>query len=357
MTHSLSCPLPVQPRLARRLVDATLATFRAFAWACAGALAVIAVIHSAGATSWPFELFHHFLMAYTLIGITLAILAMCLRARRLAVVATALALFFAAAYARSAVLVGGGETTGRSLSLITNNVYCGNWNADGLRAWLATRPADIVALQEVPPHVERALAAPAIARVYPYSARVPAANGASRAGLNGCEGLLLLSTVPVTASTPYQPNPRVWPALITRLDVADVGSVSLVLVHALDPIRTQGLVLRDEFLASLAPVIAAMSGPVIVAGDFNATPFTPAFRQFLQAADLEPGRTPASFPANLRAFGIPIDHVLVRGADLPSVRALPPTGTDHRPIFAQIVLPNESSAVPLNSDRETDEGR
>lgn len=311
----------------------------------AGVLVAVAVVHLAGVVRWPFELLHHFLVVYALAAAGLTVAAFSFRAIRLAVVASALTLFFAVAYAGSADFSGSGMAPGRSISLISNNVYCGNWDPAGLQGWLATRPVDIVALQEVPSHIERALAPLSSAGVYPYSARIPAAHGSSRGKASGCEGILLLSTVPIISADIFQPNDQAWPALLASLDVPGIGSVSLVLVHATDPIRAEGLLLRDEFFAAIAPIIASLDGPVIVAGDFNATPFTPVFRRFLTDARVMPPRALAgSYPAKLGAFGLPIDHVLLRNADLSAVRALPAIGSDHRPILAQIVLPVDSSS-------------
>jgi endonuclease/exonuclease/phosphatase (EEP) superfamily protein YafD len=156
--------------------------------------------------------------------------------------------------------------------------------------------------------------------------------------------MLLLSTLPIDSAIIYRLNEEAWPALIAALDVPGTGSIRLVLVHATDPIQASGLQLRDEFLAAIAPIIAGLDGPVIVAGDFNATPFTPAFRRFLVDARVLPPRAlPGSYPANFGALGLPIDHILLRDADLSAVRALPATGSDHRPILAHIVLPAEPS--------------
>lgn len=354
LIRSIPYPVPVRLKTAGWLLGATLATLRAFAWTGTALLAVIALIHVSGAASWPFELFHHFLVVYGLVGAAMAAFAVCLRAMRLAALAAALTLFFAAAYARSVDVIGGSVAAGTPISLISNNVYCRNWDADGLRDWLAARPADIVALQEVPPHVEQALAPLGTRGIYPYSARVPAASGRSRGSLSGCEGILLLSAVPITSATIYQPNEKAWPSLIGRLNVPDVGGVWIVIVHATDPIRRKGLGLRDEFLSSLAPIIASLSGPVIVAGDFNATPFTPAFQQFLDDARIAPARGfPGSYPASLGAFGLAIDHILVRDADLAALRALPPAGSDHRPLLARIVLPTEALPAVGNPAQST----
>ncbi len=349
-TRTLAQTVPAPPTLATRVTRAARATLCAFASTAAGALVVIAVVHLVGLTSWPFELLHHFLVAYGFAAAALAICAFALKAVRLAVIACGLALFFAGAYARSAVFFEGGDAQGTRISMVTNNVYCRNWDADGLRAWLATRPADIVALEEVPPNVERALAplAPPGGSTYPYSASIPASSGSGRGMASGCEGILLLSTVPIVSTRVYHSDNQAWPALLAQLDVPGTGSAWLVLVHAADPLRASGLLLRDQFLASLVPVVTALSGPVIVAGDFNATPFTPAFQRFVTDARLLPQRgLPGTYPADLGPFGLPIDHILVRDADLTPVEALAARGSDHRPIFANIVLPSEASPLPV----------
>lgn len=355
VTRSIQLALPTLSAFVTRLGTAIVPTLRSLAWTFAGVLAVVAVVHLAGITFWPLELLHHFLLIYALLAACLAIAAFTFRMARLAIAASVLMLFFAGAYGRSADFFAGSTAIGLPVSVLTNNVYCGNWDPEGLRNWLATRPADVVALEEVPAHVERALAGLS-PDIFPYSARIPAGRTLTRSRWRGCEGILLLSRFPIDQTSMYQSDPKAWPSLTARLRVPEVGDVWLVIVHANDPIHPPDLQRRDQFLASIAPTIASMNGPVLVVGDFNATPFTPVFRQFLDEAELSPPRSlPGSYPSNVGALGIPIDHVLVRDAHLASVHALAAIGSDHRPVLARIVLPTE--LTPPEAGTSGDQGR
>ena len=70
---------------------------------------------------------------------------------------------------------------------------------------------------------------------------------------------------------------------------------------------------RDRLLLGAAKKIGDLSGPVVVAGDFNATPLTPIFNDFLKIADITASRFYVpTFPSKFKWFGIPIDHILVR---------------------------------------------
>ena len=85
------------------------------------------------------------------------------------------------------------------------------------------------------------------------------------------------------------------------------------------------------------------SEPLVVAGDFNVTPYSPYFRDWLAASgltDSRRGRTlSVSWPATLPWFGIPIDHVAVNdGFTIVSHRRLPDFGSDHYGVVVELAL-------------------
>jgi endonuclease/exonuclease/phosphatase (EEP) superfamily protein YafD len=97
---------------------------------------------------------------------------------------------------------------------------------------------------------------------------------------------------------------------------------------------------RDRLLLGAAKKIGELSGPVVVSGDFNATPLTPIFNDLLKIADITASRFYVStFPSKLKWFGIPIDHILVRHMRVKRINALPAIGSDHRPLKAALLLP------------------
>ena len=116
-----------------------------------------------------------------------------------------------------------------------------------------------------------------------------------------------------------------WRAVLVRLEMPDGTRPWLVAVHPPSPLSAEQLPIRDAIFDRLAEAIAGLEGPVVVAGDFNASPFTPAFRGFAEATGLATFRSfPATYSQRFGRFGIPIDHVLVRGGRLADLRAFAP---------------------------------
>jgi len=119
--------------------------------------------------------------------------------------------------------------------------------------------------------------------------------------------------------------------------------VTVLGVHLHWPLGATNSRLRNEELAGIASFAAGMTGPLIVAGDFNVTPWSRHFRVALERSGLNDcaaghGLAP-SWPAQVPPFGIRIDHCWTskhwRSAD---VRLGPSLGSDHLPLIADLVL-------------------
>jgi endonuclease/exonuclease/phosphatase (EEP) superfamily protein YafD len=156
----------------------------------------------------------------------------------------------------------------------------------------------------------------------------------------GLQGLAVLSRHPVLEHQVLQPAGGGDPAFIARLSIPGAADPWLVAIHPWDPLAPAKLADRDRYLAEIAQATAHLDGPVIVAGDFNATPYTPVFQAFLKVTRTATfADFPATFPATMGPLGIPIDHVLVGGIRLADLKALPSIGSDHRPLKALLFLP------------------
>lgn len=99
---------------------------------------------------------------------------------------------------------------------------------------------------------------------------------------------------------------------------------------------------RDNYLAEVGRMVRAESIPTIVVGDFQATPWSHAFRDLISTADLtnslEGFGVQATWPADRWAFlRMPLDHLL-HSEDLTTVdRYLGPIfGVEHRPIVVTV---------------------
>ncbi|MEQ8295270.1 MAG: endonuclease/exonuclease/phosphatase family protein [Nitratireductor sp.] len=203
---------------------------------------------------------------------------------------------------------------------------------------IARAQPDIVTLNEVSPHWRLALER--IAAAYPH--RLVCAASA------GVGGVAILSRRPFAANAgkACAPGGRFAHAGI------DLGgtTVTVAAVHFGWPWPSR----QAGEAARLAPVIAALGGPTILAGDFNATPWSAFFTRFVADGGFEtPPRIGATWlyqalPRALRpALGLPIDHVMTRGGvRLVQTAAGADAGSDHVPVLADFVLDPPAGAVP-----------
>ena len=100
---------------------------------------------------------------------------------------------------------------------------------------------------------------------------------------------------------------------------------------------------RDSQLAAAAEWVAERDIPVLLIGDFNATPWTPALSDLMRTADLTDsarGRGfSGSWPAGWGPFKIPIDHAL-HSEGLTTVKRVrgPSAGSDHLSLIVTLAL-------------------
>lgn len=196
-----------------------------------------------------------------------------------------------------------------------------------LAARIAETRADVVVVAEV---AGLRTARAALQADYPYSG-----------GCDGACGLQLFFKTP-----PQQLKLRFGTSFYDRRFVqvsmtsTSGAPVTLIAAHMLKP-WIEGEAAGQQ--ARLRALIAKIDGPVVVAGDFNAAPWSAAMHRLSAETGVQPALLPpATWPARAGAFGVPIDHVLVGGGA--RLTALQPFGGDlgsnHRGLLAEIAVPN-----------------
>ena len=295
-----------------------------------------------GVNRWPIELSYHFIPYLAVAALALTI-ACGVRRRR---VAAALCALIAAhfgyvtldpldppcqpvpRFAGGTAAAAAGEGIG--VSLMTYNVHFGLKPSTWTRTWIEAKPADILALQEVSRPLAGALRQPSSS--YPHRVVV------DDDGV-GIAGVALLSSFPILQYRVFRAAADAWPTILARIDFGGGRTGWIVVLHARNPITPFGNSLRATLFEALADQIAGLTDPVVVVGDFNATPYTPAFRSFVRNAGLTGACWfQGSFPSMARGLGLPIDHVLVREARITELRAGRWLGSDHRAVGATLVL-------------------
>lgn len=123
--------------------------------------------------------------------------------------------------------------------------------------------------------------------------------------------------------------------------------VTILASHPLAPTDAERASLRDAQLAFAADWASNQSGPYMVVGDLNATPWSWPFRNLLEQGGLRNsqigfGVQPTFVATSNPLFRVPIDHLVHSEALVVRQRQLgPPLGSDHFPILVDLELVDE----------------
>lgn len=298
---------------------------------CAALAAVAHLLPLGARLSWTLELTTHFRVQYLVVTVVL-LAALALRRRWTACGA----LVVASAVSASALLpylpltpMTAPAAAPTSLRLLTVNVSFRQFSARRLLELIRENDPDVVVVQELTPHAESVLTD--LDTVFPYHHKFPA---------DGPTGIGLWSRLPLESSKTFALGRA--PAIEAAVQTT-AGTVTVIGVHLRAPVSSTRAAARNQELRSLAAHSAGIAGPLVVAGDFNVTPYSPYFAEWLDASgltDSRRGRTLSiSWPATLPWFGIPIDHVAVNdGFTILSHRRLPNFESDHYGVLVELGL-------------------
>ncbi|MDQ6797695.1 MAG: endonuclease/exonuclease/phosphatase family protein [Actinomycetota bacterium] len=227
------------------------------------------------------------------------------------------------------------------LRLFSANVLFTNTDLDGIAAEIREADADVVILQEVSPPTLAGLERAGILARYPFrslNARPDPLGTAllSRFALDEVESCVI----------PAMPMAR---ATI----LAGGHRLRLYNVHTRAPFGPGGLALWEAQLKGLAHVVGNEPGPLIMAGDFNASSGHRPFRAVLAAGvrDAHMVRRrwwATTWPSDLRVSPpfARIDHVLVSPhLEVLGVSEGVGRGSDHHPVIADLAVKGRPRSV------------
>jgi len=153
-----------------------------------------------------------------------------------------------------------------------------------------------------------------------------------------------VSGVTVLASSDLEPGAiraEFWrEAAAVRLTL-DGRTIEVLGLHPPSPRTHFQSDLRDQILRDAGEWVAGRSGPVVLVGDLNASPWSAVYRRLRWQTGLVDSMFGAglqtSWPENGGLFSIPIDHVL-HSPDLGSAdrRTGPFFGSAHRPVIVSV---------------------
>jgi endonuclease/exonuclease/phosphatase (EEP) superfamily protein YafD len=228
---------------------------------------------------------------------------------------------------------------GTELTVMTVNLYVGRADLQTVVDEVRRQEADLLVLTEVSPGSMAELLRRGIDGPLPHALPTQVTARGST---------IIRSRVPLTPLPAERGGSATLPVSRSPVGVlaaADVGKHVVVRgVHPTHPVGRRVERWRAG-LDALTDAVGHTRGPMIVAGDFNASVDHPAMRQLMapglrDAHEVAGAGRPATWPRE-RGFApfVHIDHVLVRGLDVASATEVTIPGSDHKAVVARVVVP------------------
>ncbi len=302
----------------------------------AALLALATLASFLGSWWWLLDIPSHF--RPQLAAASLIVLVVSLRASSWAAAILCFVLLAANVLPLAPYAVGASRAAGSSspvqLRVLTLNLHDKGTAPDAFRRLIEKEAPDVILLTEVPDDESPLLAH--LSAAYPH--RTPNVQGEPY-------DVVLLSKWKIQNWSKDRRAASYLPVLTTLLcdPALETRCLTVVGLHAARPMSRAGRRQRAQLDLVVESVRSAPTGNAVVMGDLNLTPWSAAFRNFLDAAGLqihpqERGLT-ATWLSRVPLFGLMIDHVLAG----PDVRIIQThvgddVGSDHLPVIAHLAL-------------------
>lgn len=274
-------------------------------------------IHHFPTLAWLLDLASHWQWLYA-VGLVLSTLILATRHKAwlVSLVVAALPFFTAAPLLKSA------STPAKPLKLISANLYYENPDLSRLQTLVTQEQPDVLVLVEFAP---QHAALVKTWKDYPYQILQPAQDPF---------GMAILSRLPLSQTETLTDQAGIE-HLATQ--VAYTQPIKLVGFHPIPPMTEALYITRDKILQQLTQ---APQQPTLIAGDFNASPWSSAFqglaaKGFYRTLSLAP-----TWPHKFQGvMGIPIDQVLASSQwQRINAKVGASIGSDHYPVIVELGL-------------------
>jgi len=313
-----------------------LKCFRGLTEAAAFVGAFLTVAGFWGGRIWFCEIFTHIKIQLALCFLVYALIELAARRRRLALASLA---FFAVNAFPALLLFVPSSAPARTppfphrLRILQANVLTCNTNAPALLNLVARETPDVIVLQEPDDWWLRKLAP--LTNDYPVCATLPRDDNFGAA--------IYAKTNALSAEIFTLGDSNEAPSTCARIAV-NGAAITVVGTHTLAPYTRDMWEGRNSFTLMLAQKLQGMQTPLVVTGDFNNTPWSAHYHEFLTTSgllDSSRGRGalpswPASASPLLR---IPLDHCFCSpDVSVLSKRLGPDIGSDHLPLLIDVAF-------------------
>lgn len=284
-----------------------------------------------GRYHWFLDLFAHFRVQYIIGSLVLSILLFLTKARWMTVLMAVTAVLLGASlwpyYVYSTP-----ENVGDEYKVISYNVNTSSTQYKRVLEFLRHEDADIVFLMEVDGIWLRELEV--LKDRFPFSVYHPRDDNF---------GFALLSKHPLSEQRIEYFSEVGVPSVTAKVEMAG-AMIDFIGTHPVPPVGAERSAWRNEQIRGLQEHIASEpTGFLLVAGDFNATPWSFIMKDFFEVSQTHEssyGRgVRGTWFRQLFFITIPVDYIVGnRGISFQSHRLGEPMGSDHSPIIATFTL-------------------
>lgn len=281
---------------------------------------------------WFIDILSHFPLQYALLAFIILLAGLWRRAVTIVVPAVLLLVFNLSVFVGPGKAVHASVTAAGTFNVYSANLHVSNDDLSGLVSELGKMDPEMVLLLEVTPQHRGQLES--VIREYPYHIQ--------KSYIGEREiGFIFLSKFKVFSSNVTWLSDVCNVLLEAKVEIGN-EPVMFYGLHARRPDIGNFAERKEQFLR-LAADIKEQKLPVIIAGDFNTTPYAPIFRQFTAMSGLRDSREgfgwQPSWPTFFPPLWIPIDHILVSPEIQVYRRATGSyIGSDHYPVFAELAI-------------------
>lgn len=283
---------------------------------------------------WSFDLAAQFLLPAVIVASVAALIAGLARLPLMAAGFLGIAVL-------AALTAGPWTTSPRSVpaaaprfSVLLFNVWVRNKNLNDVVPMIRRENPDMVVLVEATPRLRSELQA--LGSVYPYRLDC--------IGNRGCDILILSRARLAAHSVKATQDEDHSPLLSVATGIAGCRMMVFA-THMTRPFPIGSNEAQRAQAREIGNEVAAWDGAKLVLGDFNGAPWGYVMRTISSRGNVDiltgaGGTWPSYLPQRLR---IPIDHMLAGpGLSFVSRRILPPIGSDHAPVLAEIAVTDPS---------------
>ena len=170
---------------------------------------------------------------------------------------------------------------------------------------------------------------------YPYHREVPRGDNF---------GICMFSKTPFSKIEIVEWGDDFLPSIDAYFNDSKAGDYRIIGTQPLPPMNSAGWNSRNTQLREIAQSITENSAPTLVAGDFNSSPWSPFYKDFIKLGGLRDSALGFGIPPTWQAGNSPIfrlhlDHICISENIAVHDRSVgPDVGSDHRAVIIDFTI-------------------